>query len=203
MCGRFSLTNPDALKSAFPRFHWPEFSETRLPRYNIAPAQSVLGVRNDGNDIVEPMRWGIRGRINVRAESLASWRRPIRRRCIEFADGFYEWLDRRPYYYTLKSGEPFVFAGLWDPEDGEAACDIVTCEPNALVAPVHDRMPVILSRANVDLWLDPEPLPPEIAGSVLRPFDAAQMTVREVSSRLNNANYDAADVVEGPELRLF
>jgi len=203
MCGRFTLTNPEALRNAFPRFRWPEFSETKLPRYNVAPAQRVLAVRNDGRDTVEPMVWGIRGRINVRAESLASWRRPIRRRCIEFADGFYEWRDRRPYYYTLRSGEPFAFAGLWDPLDDDACCDIVTCEPNALVAPVHDRMPVILARENVDLWLDPEPLPPEVAGKILRPFDAEKMDVREVSTRVNNANYDGADVLADPELRLL
>jgi putative SOS response-associated peptidase YedK len=203
MCGRFTLTKPEALLSAFPRFRWPEFSETKLPRYNVAPAQRVLGVRNDGRDTVEPMVWGIRGRINVRAESLASWRRPIRRRCIEFADGFYEWRDRRPYYYTLRSGEPFAFAGLWDPLDGDACCDIVTCEPNVLVAPVHDRMPVILAAENVDLWLDPEPLPPEVADAILRPFDAEKMVVREVSARVNNANYDDAGVLADPELRLL
>jgi putative SOS response-associated peptidase YedK len=203
MCGRFTLTKPEALRSAFPRFRWPEFSETKLPRYNVAPAQRVLGVRNDGRDTVEPMVWGIRGRINVRAESLASWRRPIRRRCIEFADGFYEWRDRRPYYYTLRSGEPFAFAGLWDPLDGGACCDIVTCEPNVLVAPVHDRMPVILGPENVDLWLDPEPLPPEVADTILRPFDAEKMVVREVSARVNNANYDDAGVLADPEPRLL
>lgn len=197
------MTQPEAIRSAFPRFHWPEFSETKLPRYNVAPAQSVLGVRNDGRDTVEPMVWGIRGRINVRAESLASWRRPIRRRCIEFADGFYEWRDRRPYYYTLRSGEPFAFAGLWDPLDGEACCDIVTCRPNALVAHVHDRMPVILSAESVDLWLDPEPLPPEVAASILHPLDAEKMAVREVSARVNNANYDCADVLADPEPRLL
>jgi len=60
MCGRFTVTDPEALRSAFPRFRWPEFSETKLPRYNVAPAQIVLGVRNDGRDTVEPMVWGIR-----------------------------------------------------------------------------------------------------------------------------------------------
>jgi len=203
MCGRFSLTDPAAAKSFFPQFRWPEFSETRLPRYNVAPAQRVLGVRNDGRDCVEPLLWGIRGRINVRAESLAAWRRPIARRCIEFADGFYEWRDRRPFYYTLASGDPFAFAGLWESDEGGAACDIITCEPNALVAPVHDRMPVILTPSNIDLWLDPEPLPPEVAASILRPFDAAKMTVREVSARVNNANYDLPDAIGAPDPRLF
>ncbi len=203
MCGRFTLTQPAALAAAFPRFRFPEFSETRLPRYNIAPAQAVLGVRNDGRDLIEELRWGIHGRINVRAESIAARHAPIRRRCIEFADGFYEWSNRRPFYYTLRSGRPFAFAGLWEPLDGSAACDVATCEPNAIVAPVHDRMPVILSDSNLDLWLDPQPLPPEVAASILRPLDAALMDVREVSMRVNNANYDAADALAPADPRLL
>jgi putative SOS response-associated peptidase YedK len=203
MCGRFTLTKPQALAAAFPQFRYPEFSETRLPRYNIAPAQHVLGVRNDGHDTVEEMRWGVRGRINIRAESIAARRGAVTRRCIEFADGFYECRDRRPFYYTLQSGEPFAFAGLWEPGNGLPACDVVTCRPNALVAPVHDRMPVILSGESLSLWLDPEPLPPDAAGVLLRPLDGALMTVREVSRRVNNAAYDAADVLAAPDPRLF
>ncbi|MGA2758744.1 MAG: SOS response-associated peptidase [Candidatus Cybelea sp.] len=203
MCGRFTLTKPQALPAAFPQFRYPEFSETRLPRYNIAPAQHVLGVRNDGHDTVEEMRWGVRGRINIRAESIAARRGAVTRRCIEFADGFYEWRDRCPFYYTLQSGEPFAFAGLWGPGNGLPACDVVTCRPNALVAPVHDRMPVILSAESLSLWLDPEPLPPDAAAVLLRPLDGALMTVREVSRRVNNAAYDAADVLAAPDPRLF
>jgi putative SOS response-associated peptidase YedK len=199
MCGRFTLRNPAALPSAFPGFHFPEFSETRLPalgpRFNVAPTQEVLGVRNDGRDKAELMRWGIQGRINIRAESIAARRGSVRRRCIEFADGFYEWQNRRPVYYTLKGGEPFAFAGLWVPENGSAACDIITCEPNVLVAPVHDRMPVILARSKLELWLDPDPLPPDVTASILQPFDAGLMQAREVSRRVNNANYDAPDVL--------
>jgi putative SOS response-associated peptidase YedK len=203
VCGRFTLTKPGALALAFPRFRFPEFSETRLPRYNIAPTQSVLGVRNDGRDVVEELLWGIRGRINIRAESILARRGPIRRRCIEFADGFYEWSNRRPFYYTLKTGEPFAFAGLWEPTDGTASCDVATCEPNVLVASVHNRMPVILTNSGLDLWLDPDPLPAEVAQPILRPLDAGLMQVREVSNRVNNANYDAADVLESEEPRLF
>ncbi|HZV76337.1 MAG TPA: SOS response-associated peptidase [Candidatus Babeliales bacterium] len=203
MCGRFTLTKPAALAAAFPRFRFPEFSQIRLPRYNVAPAQDVLGVRNDGRGVAEALHWGIRGRINIRSESILARRAPIRRRCIEFADGFYEWRNRVPYYYTLESREPFAFAGLWEPDNGTASCDVATCEPNALVAPVHDRMPVILAKANVDVWLDPEPLPPEVAAAILQPLDPALMQVREVSRRVNNANYDAPDVLESPDPRLL
>jgi putative SOS response-associated peptidase YedK len=203
MCGRFTLAEPAALEGAFPRFRFPEFSEIRLPRYNIAPAQAVLGVRNDGRDLVEALTWGIHGRINIRSESILARRTPIRRRCIEFADGFFEWRDRRPYYYTLRSGEPFAFAGLWEASNGTASCDVVTCMPNALVAPVHDRMPVILTGSNLDLWIDPDPLPPEVAASVLLPLDPALMQVREVSTRVNRADYDAADVLAAADPRLL
>ncbi len=203
MCGRFTLAKPLALPGAFPQFRYSEFSETRLARYNIAPTQGVLGVRNDGRDTVEEMLWGVRGRINIRAESIAARRTAVRRRCIEFADGFYEWREGRPFYYALRSGEPFAFAGLWEPSEGMASCDVVTCRPNSLVAAVHDRMPVMLTGDSVTLWLDPEPLPPEVAGAMLRPFDAALMQVREVSKRVNNADYDAADVLSAAEPRLF
>ena len=195
MCGRFARIVSN--KKLREKYRLKEIAELE-PRYNIAPTQEVLGVRNDGRNTAELLHWGVRGRINIRAESVTARRNPVRRRCIEFADGFYEWRDRRPFYYSLKSGEPFALAGLWEPFNGGAACDVITCEPNALVAPVHDRMPVMLTGSQIDLWLDLEPLPPEVATTVLRPFDAGQMDVREVSRRVNNANYDAPDVLETP-----
>jgi putative SOS response-associated peptidase YedK len=203
MCGRFTLARPSALPAAFPSIRFEEFSETKLPRYNVAPSQGVVGVRNDGRLVAEVMRWGIKGRINVRAESVLARRRPVHRRCIEFADGFYEWHAGQPYYYALRSGEPFAFAGLWEADNGSACCDILTCPPNTLVAPVHDRMPVVLPREMLDLWLDPEALPAEALAPVLQPLDAALMESRAVSRRVNNANYDAADVLDAAEPRLF
>ncbi|MBV9718733.1 MAG: SOS response-associated peptidase [Candidatus Eremiobacteraeota bacterium] len=203
MCGRFTLTKPGALGAAFPRFRFPEFSETRLPRYNIAPTQVVVGLRDEGRGVAELLQWGIRGRINIRSESLVARRGPIRRRCVEFADGFYEWSNGRPFYFTLKSGEPFAFAGLWEQSNGSASCDVATCEPNALVAGVHNRMPVILVGSSVDVWLDPDPLPPGIAAALLRPLDPNVMSIREVSTRVNNANYDAADVLSTADPRLI
>ncbi len=203
MCGRFTLARPDALRAAFPTIRFEEFSETQLPRYNVAPSQAVIGVRNDGRRVAEIMRWGIRGRINVLSESVLARRGSVRRRCVQFADGFYEWQAGQPYYYTLCSGEPFAFAGLWEAENGTPCCDLVTCPPNALVAPVHDRMPVILRPGAIELWLDPEPLPPEALAPVLQPFDPALMEARAVSRRVNNANYEAADVLDAPEPRLF
>jgi putative SOS response-associated peptidase YedK len=196
VCGRYTLTNPEKIGAAFPQFRFEEFSEYRLPRFNIAPSQNVLGVRDDGDDTIEPMAWGLHGRINVRAESLERRRAPIRRRCILFADGFFEWHAKQPVYFTLANGEPFAFAGVWEPNrDAPSTCAIVTCEPNDLVSAVHDRMPVILGRDSIELWLAPEPLPVDIATSVLRPYDAAAMRSRDVSLRVNNAKYDAPDIL--------
>jgi putative SOS response-associated peptidase YedK len=194
MCGRFTLTDPLRIRAAYPRYRFEEFSEYRLPRFNIAPTQAVLAVRNDGRNDVEPLQWGIAGRINARAETVTT--RPLAFRCIIFADGFYEWRGRKPVYFTMKDERPFAFAGIWQPvTEGAAPCAIVTCEPNALVARVHDRMPAILRDDQLDAWLNNEDLPPEPARKLLQPYDANAMSARDVSMRLNNARYDAPDVL--------
>lgn len=197
MCGRYSLIAAERIATTFPRFRAGTFSETRrTPRFNVAPTQEVPGVRNDGRDAIDVLRWGMRGRINVRRETLAAWRGPVARRCILFADGFYEWRGRTPVYYTLRSGEPFAFAGIWEADGpAPAMCAIATCEPNELVRAVHDRMPVILPSSALDLWLAPEPLPSGVAAAMLQPFDAGAMQGRDVSMRLNDARYDAPDVL--------
>ena len=194
MCGRFSLTDPQRILAEYPQFHFEPFSEYRLPRFNVAPTQQVLSVRNDGNNNIAPMRWGINERINARAETVASRGAPFR--CIIFADGFYEWRGRKPVYFTLEDGRVFAFAGIWEPEaSGSASCAIITCPPNPLVATVHDRMPVILTDEAIGPWLAPGELAPREAAPLLLPYDARRMVARDVSMRLNNARYDAPDVL--------
>lgn len=194
MCGRFTLTDPERLRRTFgDRFRFEEFSEYRLPRFNIAPSQPVLGVRNDGRDTVERLAWGLDGRINARAETLRA--RPQRQRCAIFADGFYEWRERKPVYFQLRSGAPFAFAGVWSASGAAATCSIVTCEPNALVRDTHDRMPVVLADDGLAIWLDAESLPEAVMRPLLVPYAAAAMIARPVSSRVNDARYDAADIL--------
>jgi len=192
MCGRFTLTNPLGIRTAYPRYRFEEFSEYRLPRFNVAPTQGVLAVVNDGRELVAPLTWGIDGRINARAETVAS--HPVAFRCIVFADGFYEWRGRKPVYYTLGDERIFAFAGIWQPGPSPK-CAIVTCAPNELVAQVHDRMPVILSDEVLDRWLSPQDLSHEQARSLLVPYAAAAMHSRTASMRLNDARYDARDVL--------
>lgn len=199
MCARYTLTDPARVKEFFPQY-FREFSETALPkvgRYNIAPTQPVVGVKNDGRDLAEDMRWGIRGRVNIRAESVAA-RQVVRNRCILFADGFYEWQWKQAWYYTLRSGQPFALAGTWVDEDGTSACDIITCEPNNLVARVHDRMPVILTGDAVETWLEPYEMPSAVVGELLQPFSAAKMRGRPVSKLVNDARYEGPDILDAP-----
>jgi len=215
VCGRYSATNPARLRAAFRRFRFSAVAEEEPPRFNIAPTQPVLAVRNDGNDTVEAMTWGLvpgwsrdpnigSKLINARVETLAE--KPAfrdafrRRRCILFADGFYEWHAKRPVRFTLQNEAPFAFAGLWEPAPrGGATCTIVTCEANDLVRPVHNRMPVILTEDALEPWLTPGDLPAAAGIALLGPYDPARMRAQAASTRLNDARYDAPDVLEANE----
>jgi len=168
VCGRFTLTTN--LGAIAKRFGVSRLLEEVGPRYNIAPSQTVIVVNDDGTRHLTQMRWGLipswaqdpaigNRMINARAETVATkpaFRVALRkRRCLIPADGFYEWqpLGRRkqPIYIALKNREPFAFAGLWEiwtsPEGEEVkSCTIITTEANTLLKPIHDRMPVMLTR---------------------------------------------------------
>ena len=211
MCGRFSRSSPrDVIVE-----HFAVKSVAAIdlePRYNVCPGETVAAVV----DTAEGRRlgglfWGLgsRGQINVRSESVA--RHPAyrdafdRRRCLVVADGFYEWRrdaggKKTPYYFRLRSGRPFAFAGIWSRGDAAAtpATAILTCPPNEVVASVHDRMPVILVDEACDRWLA------RADSDVLRPFPATSMESYAVSPLVNSAGNDSPDCVraaEGP-LRL-
>lgn len=201
-----------------------DFGEPGTGRYNVAPGQQVLTViRANGGRRSELMHWGLipswakepsvgYKMINARAESVLEKRtyRPLvadaAHRCLVVADGFYEWLKpedpkapRVPMHFGLKGGEPFAFAGLWtvwSPPDGEPidSCTIITTDANDLVAPVHDRMPVILSGPDAeDAWLGPE-VDGETACGLLKPLPGERMETRRASRKVNFVKN------EGPEL---
>jgi putative SOS response-associated peptidase YedK len=213
MCGRFTLWVQfgDLLK-AFPDF---EFPEALPPRYNIAPTQQVAAVPNDGQMQVRFFHWGLvpfwakdvaigSRMINARAETVAekpAFRAPYRRRrCLILADGFYEWRTdagsrtKTPVYIRMASGEPFAFAGLWEiwrPDESPVySCTIITTEPNELVAPIHNRMPVILPRTAYDLWLDPAEQEPGAFQELLGPYPADEMLAYPVSRTVNSPAND-------------
>jgi putative SOS response-associated peptidase YedK len=210
MCGRFTFTaSAQSVQHLFPLF---DLAELELqPRYNVAPSQPVLAVRAgaDGKPQLTRLRWGLvpfwaddpsigNRLINARAETAAekpAFRAAFRqRRCLVLADGFYEWQKaagkRQPYYFRLKGGGPFAFAGLWENWDkGDApleTCTILTTGANELVRPVHDRMPLILPQESFERWLDPSrKVAPELQ-ELLHPLAAEAMTGYPVTPLVNN-----------------
>jgi putative SOS response-associated peptidase YedK len=225
MCGRFTLTDPDPRLLRF-RFDLSESVEIdQPPRYNVAPTDPVLAVRLGREGVREPgrLRWGLipdyadpdafdRLLINARAETVAE--APAFRdgflthRCLIVADGFYEWREtetgKKPVWITRPEREPFAFAGLWaaaNRGDGSSvhSCAIVTCPPGEVVAPIHDRMPVILTADSESAWLDPGMGERELQ-VLLQPTD--ELRVTEVSDAVNDVRQDGPALIE-PPLRLF
>jgi len=217
MCGRYRLSRRKQIQEE----HYAATSDDAdwSPRYNIAPTQFVPVVRQNPRSAsreLSLLRWGLvpswakdsskgAALINARSETAAS--KPAFcdalkfRRCLIPADGFYEWQKvgkgKQPYCFEVNRGELFSFAGLWETwkdASGKAleTCSILTTTPNAVTAPVHDRMPVILDPQYYDLWLDPGATDTTVISGFLKPFDAWLMRCFTVSSRVNRpANDDA------------
>jgi putative SOS response-associated peptidase YedK len=226
MCGRYSLTNPDplALRARFDILESAEVAEE--PRYNIAPTDPVLAVRRREDESRElgRLRWGLvpgrwaeeggRPLINARAETLEgqpAFAESFReRRCLIPADGFYEWLTdergKRPLWISRPDRELFAFAGIWAglPRRGKGerdvlhSCAIVTCPPNELIRPIHDRMPVILDPAAEAAWLDPDAEPGDLR-ALLVPAPAGALTSLEVSDLVNDVRKDGPELIEPRE----
>ncbi len=222
MCGRFTQTRPWAELVLLYRITEIPVPASLRPRYNIAPTQDVPVVRpiGDGGDReLLLMRWGLvpfwaksidigARLINARAETVRdkpAFRTAFKqRRCLVVADGFYEWQKqtkgpKQPYLVSLADDRPFAFAGLWEewaPPGGQKleTCTIVTTTANATVAPIHDRMPVILDAGDFDAWLD-RGRPPAAALSLMRPYRGAMRTVA-VSRRVNRVGNDDPGCVE-------
>jgi putative SOS response-associated peptidase YedK len=221
MCGRFTLhTEKEALAERF-GFDVEALRALPPRYNVAPTDQVLALVERDGARVPLFMRWGLvpsfsrteRGpahMINARVETLArnnAFRDSLRaRRCLIPADGFYEWqatskLAKRklPHLVARADGAPFAMAGLfaeWRPRDALFAeplisCTIVTTDANAAVRPLHDRMPVILPRANEARWLDPTLNgDSEALLALLEPVAAAELTTRPVSRRVNSVKND-------------
>jgi putative SOS response-associated peptidase YedK len=209
MCGRFTLFEADKILSKeFGVSNVPPLS----PRYNIAPSQPVIAARATSTDCgreIALLRWGLipswskdpaigNRLINARAETASekpSFRNAFRRhRCLIPTNGFYEWqrLERgkQPYFVRMRDERLFAFAGLWDrwesPDAGVIeTCTILTTAANTVLAPIHDRMPVILPQTDYGRWLDPALLNTDSLAPLLVPFPPEDMLAFPVSSRVN------------------
>lgn len=216
MCGRYTLYHHEEDLDAL-------FGVAGLApgeRFNIAPSQMVPIVTQRGDGVREVLtaRWGLvphwvkdlagfkANLFNARSEAAAqkpSFRDAMRRsRCLLPASGFYEWSGergaRRPYYVSRRDGRPLALAGLWSLWRGREtpllSCTILTTEPNAVVRPLHDRMPVILDGAEFERWLDPAEDDPAAFRDLLDAYDDDALQAYPVSKTIGNP------AAEGPDL---
>jgi putative SOS response-associated peptidase YedK len=219
MCGRFTLHHSaDEIAARF-----DAESQPLEPRYNVAPTQAVTVVTQNGVRHVAQYRWGLvpawapdlaigNKMINARVETVAekpAYRSAFRkRRCLIPADGFYEWKEadnpgeggRTPMYFHRQDKAVFALAGLWDEWRDKAgtpfrSCTIITGTPNPLVAPVHDRMPIILNPENESAWLDATLTDPGALLSLLVPYPADLMEVYAVSRKVNSPAADDPECI--------
>ena len=221
MCGRFvSITLPDQLAAIFGTVG---DAVPRLPpSYNVPPSREAYTVGLDpveGRRGLAVMRWGLvpswwQGTLkeavkpsNARGETVATsplFRDSFRsRRILVPADAFYEWRqsDRVPFAFRPTADPVFAFGGVWDEwtdaETGEArgSFAVVTTAPNEMMAPVHDRMPVVLAAVDWAAWLDPA-TPLKDARSLVRPYPAEAMTAYRVGSAVGRVRNDGPALLE-------
>lgn len=217
MCGRVDLHTPAQEIAAHFDAAWTQSATQFVPGWNLAPTRHLLIVTEAGGQRrLETAIWGLLPHwakeprmarpINARAETVADapmFRDAFRHsRCLVPIDGFYEWHRvggvKQPWYFHLRGGEPFALAGLlarWQPgsERQLDTCAVVTTDANALMEPVHDRMPVIVAQSDWNAWLAGGR---EAARALMRPYIGEDLVADRVSRRVNNANND------GPELIL-
>ena len=219
MCGRFGLTRPDKLD--LQRFGVSDVP-AQVPRFNIPPSSDILVVRErKGVTEAEMIRWGLvpswakdpsigNRMANVRSDTAlekTSFRAAMqKRRCLIPADVFFEWQDvpgqkrRKPYAVAMKDGEIFALGGVWEawrPKEGGdwvITCAILTTEPNELLAPIHDRMPVMVREKDYSRWLSPATTTTEVTRLVAS-YPADDMRAWEVGLLVNDPKTDDARVI--------
>ena len=223
MCGRYTLTSaPEAIRALFRYDEQPNFP----PRYNIAPTQPIAIVRVvEGKRQFALVRWGLLPSwvkdpktfslvINARGESVndkPAFRAAMKyRRCLIPADGFYEWQRggerKQPFYVRAKNGGPLAYAGLWESwtgpngEELETAA-VVTTDANKTLAPIHERMPVVVPPEAFDLWLNCDTVDARTAATLVQPAPDDLLEAYEISTAVNRVANDDAKLIapRGPD----
>lgn len=222
MCGRFAQIAPETELAQQYELDPATIQVEMVPRYNVAPTQPVAAIRLGKDKQTRELtffRWGLvpswakdikigSRMINARSETVhekPSFRAAFkRRRCIVPADGFYEWQKtpegKQPMYIHAQDGKPLSLAGLWEmwhSADGSIlnSCTLLTTTPNSLMAPIHNRMPVILEPEDYDTWLNPGDRPQQ-ALHLLRPFPAERMAAYPVSTWVNSPRHDDPQCIQ-------
>ena len=227
MCGRY--TNKAKKEEIEAEFNVNVGQDYHFePRYNIAPTQLIdVILEAKGERIINQLKWGLipswakddslaAKMINARAETLAekpSFKNAFKsRRCIIPASGFYEWQKfdkstKQPFYFYLKDKDLFGFAGLYenwlDKKTGELfeTCTIITTEANAVLSPIHERMPVILKPEDYNQWLDEKEKDTSKLQNLLVPYSAQEMDSYQVSKSVNSPLVDSEDLVKPMNFR--
>jgi len=215
MCGRFTNRYSWRQLKELYDLTTPFLSSNFPPRYNIAPTQPsfVVRLKEQKRELAE-MRWGLvpywhkdtKGAaklINAQSETADvrpafrdAWRA---RRCLVVADGFYEWPEpARPRFITLKGDAPFAFAGLWEVWGLEQlqTFTILTTKPNAFMAEIHNRMPVLLAPESWPTWLGETPATSAELKGLCAPFPSERMTSWPVDRAVGNVKYDEPRLIE-------
>ena len=218
MCGRYSLhANPEVVALQFGLVEPPEFK----PSYNVCPGTEILVVRTDrdGRRVARAHRWGLiphwakdpaigNKLANARGESLAerpAFRDAFRQwRCLVPASGFYEWQThggrKLPWYVRPRDAELFALAGITALWKGLRTVSLITTEPNEVMRPIHDRMPVIIAPEHYRAWLDPASRDAEKLMRFVQPYSAERMSAYRVSTRVSKPeNDDPSLIAEAPE----
>ena len=217
MCGRYTLHH--STKAIVRRFGVDQVEIDVSARYNIAPTQPIAVITENSPRTLQAMKWGLipswakdpaigNKLINARAETLAekpSFRTAlVRRRCLIPGDGFYEWQKvgngKQPMRIHRKDDDLFAFAGLWDEwhtPDGSPlhTCTIITVGPNALMAPIHDRMPAILRPEDEAAWLDRSLMRVPDLLALLAPYPVDDLEAYAVSRSVNAPTSDSPDCI--------
>ena len=219
MCARFTLTaNPRLIAGLFDL----DPSLDIEARYNIAPTQNILTVRDapDGMREFAKLRWGLipswadhisigQKLLNARSETIGekpSFRDAVRkRRCLIVADGFYEWKTENkkklPYWIHFPDRQPFAFAGIWEKWESPAgkqieSCTMLTTSANALLKSLHERMPVILAKEHHSRWLDQRINQVKELEDLFAPQPDNALRMHAVSPRVNSPRVDDPSCIE-------
>jgi putative SOS response-associated peptidase YedK len=221
MCGRFSLTDIDAIYSRFGVIISKDINKKITPHYNIAPTQKIPVIYKDKNqeNRIKFMKWGLVPHwakdptigykmINARVETLTqkpSFKHLINsKRCLVPSSGFYEWkrIDKRkvPYYIGIKNIKIFSFAGLfdnWKDSNGNElkTFTIITTDSNNTLKPIHNRMPVILEQEFEEDWLDVQTHDFDSLKHILKPYPDDKMIAYTVSYEVNNPRNDNPELI--------
>jgi putative SOS response-associated peptidase YedK len=214
MCGRNSLfIEQGDLEARFDAEVVTDGGYT--PRYNIAPGGGLEVITNEAPHEIDRYHWGLipfwadepeEGIINARSET-ADEKRVFQqawesRPCLVLSSGFYEWQTqnggpKQPYRIYQEADPAFAMAGLWEVWEGDGesipCVTILTTEPNELMQPIHDRMPVVLPQSAESEWLS---LGPDARKRFCQPYPDDDMTTYEISTRVNNPDNDDPRVIE-------